>query len=376
VRGVASVSDRLDIVRFIDSKVTATRRTVARSKQLAEAAKDDLTTHKEWLERHRRRAQEDSERYQRRLGRRRRVEGCKRFALWLLLLVPSACAAMLRAACRGLAAVGETFYFGCCWIGTTAHALSRRLIRLITGSVSLATTTLLTLALWVAAAFWLVASGLGVGAGRAAVSAFGAGERGMSWLGPRSRSLNHLLARALTSGCSGLAALTTSLGAWLIGMIEGLIKTFTTLRQEGTKRSAERLEPSLDPRRLRQAAVVRLHAEHDGLQARIHAMDRNYGSRVPARGRPDVGEWAQLRKLGRDARRLFEIQKAEMLGPDVQRGNARLLSQQPSGALAASVRPSTGGHSIVEPPAWTAVPGQNRRTRHRRRRPRFSPSAS
>jgi hypothetical protein len=79
---------------------------------------------------------------------------------------------------QGLAAVGETFYFGCCWIGTTAHALSRRLIRLITGSVSLATTTLLTLALWVAAAFWLVASGLGVGAGRAAVSALGAGERG------------------------------------------------------------------------------------------------------------------------------------------------------------------------------------------------------
>ena len=123
--GVASVSDRLDIVRLIDSKVTATRRTVARSKQLAEAAKDDLTTHAEWLERHRRQAQEESERHERRLGRRRRVEGCKRFALWLLLLVPSACAAMFRAACSGLAALGEAFYFGCCWIGTTAHALGR-----------------------------------------------------------------------------------------------------------------------------------------------------------------------------------------------------------------------------------------------------------
>ena len=167
--GVASVSDRLDIVRLIDSKVTATRRTVARSKQLAEAAKDDLTTHAEWLERHRRQAQEESERHERRLGRRRRVEGCKRFALWLLLLVPSACAAMFRAACSGLAALGEAFYFGCCWIGTTAHALGRGLIRLMTGSVTLAGTALLTLALWVAAAFWLVASGLGAGAGRAAV---------------------------------------------------------------------------------------------------------------------------------------------------------------------------------------------------------------
>jgi hypothetical protein len=337
------VSDRLDIVRLIDSKVTATRRTVARSNQLAEAAKDDLTTHEEWLERHRRRAQEDSERYQRRVGRRRRVEDCKRFALWLLLLVPSTCAAMFRAACRGLAAVGETFYFGCRWIGTTAYALSRRLIRLIISSVTLAATALLTLALWVAAAFWLVASGLGAGAGRAAVSAIGAGERGMSWLGPRSRSLSHWLARALSSGSSRLAALK-SLGAWLIGTVEGQIKTLATRWREGTTRPAQRLEPSLDPRRLQQAAFVRLRAEHDRLQARIHAMDRNYGSRVPARGRPDAVEWAQLRKLGRDARRLFEIQEAEMLDPTASKGNGRLPAQQPSRTtLAASIHPSPVG---------------------------------
>ena len=338
------MSDRLDIVRLIDSKVTATRRTVARSKQLVDAAKDDLTTHEEWLERHRRGAQEDSERYQRRLGRRRRIEGCKRLALWLLLLVPSACAAMFRAACRGLAAVGEAFYFSCCWIGTTARALCRRLIRLITGGVSLAGTTLLTLALWVAAAFWLVASGLGAGAGSAVLSAFGAGSRGMSWLGPRSRSLNHWLARALSSGSFRVAALMASLGAWLFRTIEGQIKTLATRWREGTKRPAERLEPSLDPRRLRQAAFVRLRAEHDRLQARIHAMDRNYGSRVQPRGRPDVGEWAQLRKLGRDARRLFEIQEAELLGPTALKGNGRLPAQQPSRTtVAASVHPSPAG---------------------------------
>jgi len=371
------VSDRLDIVRLIDSKVTATRRTVARSKQLAEAAKDDLTTHAEWLERHRRQAQEESERHERRLGRRRRVEGCKRFGLWLLLLVPSACAATFRAACSGLAALGEAFYFGCCWIGTTAHALGRGLIRLMTGGVTLAATALLTLALWVAAAFWLVASGLGAGAGRAAVSAFGAGSRGVSWLGPRSRSLNHRLARALSSGSSRLAALIASLGTWLIGTVEGQIRTLATRRREGAKRPDERLEPTLDPRRLQQAAFVRLRAEHNRLQARIHAMDRNYGARVEARGRPDAAEWAQLRKLGRDARRLFEIQEAEMRGPAVPRGNGRLLAKQPSGtALAASVRPSPAAPSMVEPPALTPVPGQNRRPRHRRRGPRFSPSAS
>jgi hypothetical protein len=349
------VSDRLDIVRLIDSKVTATRRTVARSKQLADAAKDDLTTHAEWLERHRRRAQEDTDRHERRLGRRRRVEGCKRFALWLLLLVPSACAAAFRAACSGLAALGEAFYFGCCWIGTTAHALGSRLIRLITGSVTLAATALLTAALWVAAAFWLVASGLGAGSGRAA-AAFGAGERGISWLGPRSRSLNHRLARGLSSGSSRLAALTASQGAWLIGTIEGQIKALATRRREAARRPAERLEPSLDPQRLQQAAFVRLRAEHDRLQARIHAMDRTYGSRVPPRGRPDVGEWAQLRKLGRDAKRLFEIQEAEMRGQAVPRGNGRLLAQQPNKTtLAASLHPSPAAQ-IAARARWRRQP--------------------
>jgi hypothetical protein len=332
--GVASVSDRLDIVRLIDSKVTATRRTVARSKQLADAAKDDLTTHAEWLERHRRRAQEDTDRHERRLGRRRRVEGCKRFALWLLLLVPSACAAAFRAACSGLAALGEAFYFGCCWIGTTAHALGSRLIRLITGSVTLAATALLTAALWVAAAFWLVATGLG----------------------PRSRSLNHRLARGLSSGSSRLAALTASQGAWLIGTIEGQIKALATRRREAARRPAERLEPSLDPQRLQQAAFVRLRAEHDRLQARIHAMDRTYGSRVPPRGRPDVGEWAQLRKLGRDAKRLFEIQEAEMRGQVVPRGNGRLLAQQPNKTtLAASLHPSPAAQ-IAARARWRRQP--------------------
>ena len=337
------MSDRLDIVRLIDSKVTATRRTVARSKQLAEAAKDDLTTHAEWLERHRRQAQEESERHERRLGRRRRVEGCKRFALWLLLLVPSACAAVFRAVCSGLAALGEAFYFGCCWIGTTAHALGRGVIRLMTGSVTLAATALLTLALWVAAAFWLVASGLGAGAGRAAVSAFGAGSRGMSWLGPRSRSLNHWLARALSSGSSRLAALTASLGAWLIGTIEGQIKALAARRREGAsvplKGWSQASTRGACNRRPSSACAPSMTGSKPAFTPWT-----GITARESARGRPDVGEWAQLRKLGRDARRLFEIQEAELLGPAASKGNGRLPAQQPSRTtLAASVHPSPAG---------------------------------
>jgi hypothetical protein len=338
------VSDRSDIVRLIDSKVSATRRTVARSKQLADAAKDDLTTHEEWLEHHRHVAQEESERHRRRLGRRRRLEACQRVALWLLLRVPSTCAAIFRAGGAGLAALGKTFYLGCRWIGTTAFGGGRWLVRLVAGSIGWAATTLLTLALWVAAGFWLVLSLLGASSRDVAVSAFGAGARGASWLGPRSRHLSHRLAWTLSFGLSQLAALTVSLGSWLIGMIEGQIKTLATRWREGATRPAERLEPSLDPRRLQAAAFVRLRAEHDRLQARIHTMDRNYGSRLPQRGRPDAGEWAQLRKLACDARRLFEIQEAEMFDPAISRRNTRSLARQPDGAsLAASVHSSRIG---------------------------------
>ena len=345
------MSDRLDIVRLIDSKVTATRRTVARSKQLAEAAKDDLTTHEEWLEHHRQHARQDLEQHQRRLSRRRRVEACKRSALWLLLLVPSACVAVFRAAGAGLAALGEAFYFGWYWIGTTAYALGRWLIRLVAGSITWAATTLFTLTLWVAAGFWLILSWLGAGTGQIAVSAFGAGSRGLTWLGPRSRSLGHWLAQALSFGFSRLAVLTVSVGARLIGAIEGQIEALATRWRQDATPPAARREPTLDPRRLQAAAFVRLRAEHDRLHARIHAMDQNYGSRVPAPGRPDGGEWAQLRELGRNARRLFEIQEAEMLGPAGSRGAGRSRAQQPNGTtLAASVHPPRAGHAPARAP--------------------------
>jgi hypothetical protein len=311
---------------------------------LAEAAKDDLTTHEEWLDRHRSVAQEESERHRRRLSRTRRAEACKHFALWLLLLVPSACAAMFRAGGAGLAALGETFYFGCRWIGRTAYWLCSSLARLVAGSITWAGTTLLTLALWVAAGLWLVLSLLGASSRDVAVSAVGAGSRGVSWLGPRSRSLSQRLGLALSFCFSRLATLTVSLSSQVARSLKQQVKTLATRARKGASPPPERREPSLDPRRLQAAAFVRLRAEHDRLQARIHAMDRNYGSRVPPRRRPDVAEWAQLRKLARDARRLFEIQEAEMLGPAVPKRNGRSPAQQPDGAtLAASVHSSRVG---------------------------------
>ena len=72
--------------------------------------------------------------------------------------------------------------------------------------------------------------------------------------------------------------------------------------------------PDLDPSRLQQAAFIRLRAEHDRLQRRIHAMDRHYEQRVSHRGHADAKEWVELRKLALDARRLFEAQERQVLG--------------------------------------------------------------
>ena len=94
--GSSVVSDRLDIVRLIDAKVTSTRRTVTRSKQLAEAAKGDLHIHEDWLRQHNERFGHDLKRQQRRMKRRERIENNKRFAKSALLFLPRLCARLYR----------------------------------------------------------------------------------------------------------------------------------------------------------------------------------------------------------------------------------------------------------------------------------------
>src|SRR5262245_13031309 len=78
--GSSVVSDRLDIVRLIDARVTSTRRTVTRSKQLTEAAKGDLHIHEDWLRQHNERFGFDLKRQQSRMKRRERIENNRRFA--------------------------------------------------------------------------------------------------------------------------------------------------------------------------------------------------------------------------------------------------------------------------------------------------------
>ena len=68
------MSDRLDIVRLIDAKVTSTQRTVARSKQLAGAARGELRIHEDWIRQHNEGFEGDLRRQQHRMKRRERHE--------------------------------------------------------------------------------------------------------------------------------------------------------------------------------------------------------------------------------------------------------------------------------------------------------------
>ncbi len=364
------MSDRLDIVRLIDAKVTASRRTVIRSKQLAEVAKDDLNTHEEWLGRHRRQAEEEREKYQRRLRRRRRLQGCKRLVLSVVLFVPSLVVGLYRGVAGGLGALDRLAWTACVSIGRSLYAAGRWILLSIAGTVAWIARQLFTMGLWMAAAFWLVLSSLGAVTRHAGVSAFGAGTNGLSWLAPRSRDLSRAAAGQLSSGFSQGAILTRSFGLW----IERHIKERAERRQQDRRRPTIRQEPSLDAQRLQDAAYVRLRAEHARLQARIHAMDRHFGSRVSAGGHPDGAEWAELRQLAVNARRLFEVQQAHALQSAAPRGDRELRPSQEHGAgqtkRAHPLRPGPD----VRAPAVAASTGQVIRRRRRRPPLRLRPS--
>lgn len=350
--GVAFVSDRLDIVRVIDARVTASRRTVVRSKQLADAAKDDLKTHEEWLEHHREQAREDLERHQRRLKRRHRLQNCKRFAISAALFLPRLCVAAYRGVASSLRALDRAFFAGCAWIVGRVWALACWLIRLLGSSIGWISAKLLTLGLWMTAGLWLGLSLLGEGARDTGVSAFGAGSHGLSWLRPRAQSFGHSVARLLSLCASRFAALSQDLG---VEIGRGIERQITTLPRrwsgEGGLPKVKR-EDKLDLRHLQQATFVRLRAEHDQLQARIHALDRCYAQRAASTsGRRHGAEWAEVRRLALNARRLLEVQESHVLGQAASREDQTHSSKPNRANDAAHIDPLWAGHAIYEAPA-------------------------
>jgi hypothetical protein len=119
-------------------------------------------------------------------------------------------------------------------------------------------------------------------------------------------------------------------------------------------RAPERKQASeLDPSRLQQAAFIRLRAEHERLQARIHAMDRHYEQRVSHRGRADAREWVELRKLALNARRLFEAQERQVLGAaaPIGEGASRSVPTQEGHPPRTHIRQLWAGHAIYQAPA-------------------------
>ena len=347
---IAGVSDRLDIVRLINSKVTASRRTVVRSKQLADAARDDLDTHKEWLERHREQAREDQERHQRRLKRKHRFESSKRLAISTVLFLPRLCVAAYRGVASSLSALDRLFFAGCAWIVQGAGAVGTGLIVFLADHLAWTGTKLLTLAVWVTAGLWLGLSLLGKGARDAGVSAYATGSHGLSWLGPRALSFGNALARFLSLGASRLAILTRDVGIKIGRGIERQIVTLSARWQP----DARRVDADLDPRRLQQAAFVRLRAEHDRLQNRIRTLDQQYTQSTPVGRRSNGTEWADVRRLGLNARRLLEVQEGQLLDPAARdaSGTAQLPPQK--GRAQAPVHPLLAGHAFYEAPVLRA----------------------
>jgi hypothetical protein len=335
--GVAFVSDRLDIVRVIDARVTASRRTVVRSKQLADAAKDDLKTHEEWLEHHREQAREDLELHQRRLKRRHRLQNCKHFAISAALFLPRLCVAAYRGVASSIRALDRTLFTGCAWTVGRLRALASWLICLLVVSIRWIGAKLLTLGLWMTAGVWLGLSLLSEGARDAGISASGAGSHGLSWLRVRAQSFGHSLARLPSPGASRFSALS-QLGIEIGRRIERRITTLPR-RWKG--------QGDL-PHHLQQATFVRLRAEHDHLQARIHALNRCYAQ--PGGRRRGAG-WAEVRQLALNARPSLEVQENHVLGQAASRED-RTHSSKPNRANdAAEIDPLWAPHAIYEAPA-------------------------
>jgi len=348
------VSDRLDIVRLIDARVTSTRRTVTRSKQLAEAAKGDLHIHEDWLRQHNERFGHDLKRQQGSIKRRERIENNKRFAKTALLFLPRLGAGLCRGVVSGFRKADDVFLAGCAWLGRTAYAFGRSLIGVLGGAGASAGSQALRLGLMLAAAFWLILSWLGTCARALALASMRASLRGFSWLGPRASSFG----RSLTASVSlGLSQFATGIGGVSLeaggGAKRQASNLMTRLRPRATA-PERRQAPDLDPSRLQRAAFIRLRAEHDRLQRRIHAMDRHYEQRASHRAHADAKEWVELRKLALDARRLFEAQERQVLGPAAPRGETRPSPVGDGPSQSTHVPPLRAGHAIYEAPALPA----------------------
>ena len=348
------MSDRLDIVRLIDARVTSTRRTVTRSRQLAEAARGELHIHEDWIRQHNERFGHDLKRQQRRMNRRERIENNRRFAKSALLFLPRLVTSLCRCIVSGLRKAGDAVLAGCAWVGRAGSASSRSLIGLLGHSAALAGSQALRLGLMLLAALWLASSLLAKGAWILALAVAGASLKGLAWLGPKASNFGQGLSASASLRLSRFGAFRGGIG---LGVDSGAKRRATHLRTRSrrTIRASQHNQAvDLDPSRLQQAAFISLRAEHERLQARIHAMDRHYEQRIPQHGREEQ-EWVELRKLALNARRLFEAQERQVLGATASRKEGALPSAAGEGNPPRDHnRDLSAGQAIYRAPALPA----------------------
>ena len=333
------MSDPLDITHLIAAKVAAVKGTVVRSKHVATWAKEDLDKHQRWLQGHRELAAEDLKRHQRRLRRRRAIRAGEQTAIYLVLLVPSICVALFHGATWALIGLGNLLSISGFWIGAKACASGVWLVRLFSMYCCWIGAKARDLRVRLADQIWL----------------------GFAWGGERGRAFALWLACLMSLRLLWIGAKVRAFGLWLkeiIGRQVSQVPVRLGFDSEACDGTRDALRAShLDEHGLQEAAFVRLRGDHERLQNRIHALDQFYGRRGASGGRAGGAankDWAQLRELVRNARRLFELQERRLLTPAGSTANGRPGVVNGTGPLV-PVHSLKTGQAVYEAPALIAA---------------------
>ena len=318
------MSNPLGIVRLIDARLAVVPAIIARSKQTVIAAEKDLDQHRKWVRRHRDLSAADLKRHQRRLRRRRVIWACQRAARTLVLLVPSLGMALLRGAAQDLISLGGLLWSSCSWIAAKANGGIAR--------------GLDALGVWLVDLLSLGATSAGSTARRQALRLIHQLWQTLSWAGTEVHAL----------------------GLGLAELVKRHVSQFFVRRpaldDQARDGANARIEPELlDLQRLQEAAFVRLRAEHEGLQNRIHAVSGRYGQRVVNGGLAGGGsshEWVQLRALAENTGRLFETQRLGVLNSALP--IASEASSRPTGRALSDGMAETGWRTLPSAPALSA----------------------
>jgi hypothetical protein len=240
----------------------------------------------------------------------------------------------------------RAFFAGCAWIVGRVRALLRWLIRLIAGSIGWISVKPLTLGLWMTTGLWLGLSCL---------------VKAHATLGSRLLTQAHTVYHGFVPGLKafGIRALACFRCAPLV-LLPGARTSVLKLDVGSSGRSqrflGEGAEREACPRSSGRASLICVTcnrqpssawgAEHDQLQARIHALDWCYAQRASTGGRGHGAEWAKVRRLALNARRLLEVQESRVLGQAASREDQTHSSKPNRLNDAAYIDPLWAGHAI------------------------------